>query len=89
MEKRVIQQDKIRKWLQSEAALLYQNEITPDSFLRRIRPLLAMLEKENHNEPLDENEIFRLLSTSCRQQNMEASEEKFFDIIDLCLYRSN
>lgn len=82
--------DLFTRWLQTEAEILFQNDSTPEAFIKRAKPLVEALLKVNISEKLSEQDLQNILVATPGQKNHNSvKENSYFDIVDLCLYRAN
>ncbi|HEY5509895.1 MAG TPA: hypothetical protein VIK10_02600 [Prolixibacteraceae bacterium] len=82
--------DLFTKWLQTEAEILYHQDLTPDVFMKRAKPLLEALIKKNKTEILSERDLQEILVGSKSDKNPSSvNQNSYFDIVDLSLYRAN
>ena len=82
--------DLFTRWLKTEAEILFQHDSTPDAFISRAKPLIEALLKVNISEKLSEQDLQEILAATQTQKNPQSvSENSYFDIVDLCLYRAN
>lgn len=82
--------DSIKRLLQQEAENLYNQSSTPENFMSRIQPLMKAMEEEYHADILSENDLESILVAAKSKKNQQAvNNNKFFDVVDLCMYRAN
>lgn len=82
--------DLFTRWLQTEAEILFQQDLTPELFMKRVRPLLEALIKKNKAEVLSEKDLQEILIETKSEKNPSSvSQNSYFDIVDLSLYRAN
>lgn len=78
------------KLLQAEAANLYQHNVTPESFMDRIQPIIEALEEEYRTETLSENDLQEILVSSKQKKSKQTPNSCcFYDVVDLSMYRAN
>ncbi|MEI7423681.1 MAG: hypothetical protein WCK18_16370 [Prolixibacteraceae bacterium] len=82
--------DLFTRWLQTEAEILFQQDLTPELFMKRVKPLLEALIKKNKTEILSEKDLQEILIEAKSEKNSSSvSQNSYFDIVDLSLYRAN
>jgi hypothetical protein len=82
--------DAFSQWLRQEAENLYRQGSTPEIFMKRAKPLIDALANVNKAERFSEKDLHGILTTTPSQNKSNStSENSFFDIVDLCLYRAN
>lgn len=82
--------DLFTRWLQTEAEILFHQSTTPEAFMKRVKPLIEALVRENKTEVLSEKDLQEILTATKSQNNPETvRKNSYFDIVDLCLYRAN
>jgi len=82
--------DLFTRWLQTEAEILFQQDLTPELFMKRVKPLLEALIKKNKAEVLSEKDLQEILiGTKSEENPSSVSQNSYFDIVDLSLYRAN
>lgn len=82
--------DLFTRWLQTEAEILFHQDLTPELFMKRVKPLLEALIKKNKAEILSERDLQEILVGAKTEKNPSAVDQNsFFDIVDLSLYRAN
>lgn len=82
--------DLFTRWLQTEAEILFQQDLTPELFMRRVKPLLEALIKKNKTEILSEKDLQEILiEAKAEKSPSSVSQNSYFDIVDLSLYRAN
>lgn len=82
--------DLFTRWLQTEAEILFHHELTPELFMKRVKPLLEALIKMNKNDILSERDLQEILvGTKSHKDPSSVRENSYFDIVDLSLYRAN
>ena len=79
-----------KRLLQVEAENLYHQGSTPESFMKRIKPLIQDLLKASGSETLSERDLEEMLVSSKSKENKNSkSRNCFFDVVDLSMYRAN
>jgi len=78
------------RMLQAEAANLYHQNLTPENFITRIKPMLEALEDEYRSETLSESDLENILVSSQPKKNKQTPNQYcFYDVVDLSMYRAN
>lgn len=78
------------KLLQAEAANLYQQNMTPEIFMKRINPMLEALKEEYNSETMSESDLEEILvSNKPKKSKQTPNEYCFYDVVDLSMYRAN
>ncbi len=78
------------RWLQVEAEILYKQNLTPEGFMERVKPLLQALIEKNKSDVLTEKDLQEILiGAKSKKSGRKVPENSFFDIVDLSLYRAN
>ena len=86
----VMNSDLFTRWLQTEAEILFHQDLTPELFMKRVKPLLEALIKRNKEEILSEKDLQEILvGTKSGTNPSTVSQNSYFDIVDLSLYRAN
>ena len=82
--------DLFKKLLEVEAENLYRKGSTPQSFMKRITPLLKSLIEEERSKSMAENELeaFIVSAENGDTQNPDA-KNCYYDVVDLSMYRAN
>ena len=76
--------------LEAEAENLFLRCSTPESFMNKVKPLIRVLKSDSHFETMSENDLTDILSSPIpKKDNKSANKNRFFDIVDLSLYRAN
>ena len=82
--------DLFSRWLQTEAEILFHQDLTPEVFMKRVKPLLEALIKKNKAEILSERDLQEILvGTKSLKDSSSTDQNSYFDIVDLSLYRAN
>lgn len=82
--------DLFTRWLQTEAEILFHQDLTPEVFMKRVKPLLEALIKRNKAEILSERDLQEILVGAKSEKNPSSvNQNSYFDIVDLSLYRAN
>ena len=82
--------DLFTRWLQTEAEILFHQDLTPEVFMKRVKPLLEALIKKNKTELLSESDLQEILvGTKSHKDPSSVDQNCYFDIVDLSLYRAN
>ena len=82
--------DLFTRWLQTEAEILFHQDLTPEVFMKRVKPLLEALIKKNKTEILSERDLQEILvGTKSDKNPSSVNQNSYFDIVDLSLYRAN
>lgn len=82
--------DLFSRWLQTEAEILFHQDLTPEVFMKRVKPLLEALIKRNKAEILSERDLQEILVGAKSEKNPSSvNQNSYFDIVDLSLYRAN
>jgi len=82
--------DLFTRWLQTEAEILFHQDLTPEVFMKRVKPLLEALIKKNKTEILSERDLQEILvGTKSHKDSSSVNQDSYFDIVDLSLYRAN
>lgn len=82
--------DLFTRWLQTEAEILFHQDLTPEVFMKRVKPLLEALIKKNKTAILSERDLQEILvGTKSDKNPSSVNQNSYFDIVDLSLYRAN
>jgi hypothetical protein len=82
--------DLFTRWLQTEAEILFHQDLTPEVFMKRVKPILEALIKKNKTEILSERDLQEILAgTKSQKDSSSVRRNSYFDIVDLSLYRAN
>ena len=86
----VMNSDLFARWLQTEAEILFHQDLTPELFMKRVKPLLEALIKKNKTDILSEKDLQEILvGTKSATNPSSVKQNSYFDIVDLSLYRAN
>jgi hypothetical protein len=82
--------DLFTRWLQTEAEILFHQDLTPEVFMKRVKPILEALIMKNRTEILSERDLQEILvGTKSQKDPSSVDQNSYFDIVDLSLYRAN
>ena len=82
--------DLFTRWLQTEAEILFHHDLTPEVFMKRVKPILEALIKKNKSDILSERDLQEILvGTKSDKNPSSVNRNSYFDIVDLSLYRAN
>ncbi len=82
--------DLFKRWLQTEAEILYNQDSTPESFIKRAKPIIEALVRDAKKKKVTDKELHRVMTDAVVPEDANTTRGKFyFDIVDLCLNRAN